>query len=50
MMRERHILVSRDGVEENVLKFKPPLVFDKDNVEHLVENLDEVFSFIQRQR
>ena len=33
MMRERHVLVSRDGKKGNVLKIKPPIVFNKENVD-----------------
>lgn len=29
MMRERNVLVSRDGVKANVLKIKPPIIFNK---------------------
>ena len=32
-MREKGVLVSRDGVKGNVLKIKPPIVFDKNNVD-----------------
>jgi ethanolamine-phosphate phospho-lyase len=39
LMRER-IVVSRDGPDENVIKIKPPLVFDKRNADTLVEGLE----------
>lgn len=38
-MREKLVLVSRDGPHHNVLKFKPPMVFNKENVDTLVEKL-----------
>lgn len=38
-MREKGVLVSRDGVKGNVLKIKPPIVFDKSNVDELVGKL-----------
>ena len=38
-MREKLILVSRDGPKANVLKIKPPIVFNKDNVDTLIDNL-----------
>jgi len=41
-MRERHILISRDGMKANVLKIKPPIVFNKENVDTLIENLKDV--------
>lgn len=49
-MRERLILVSRDGVKANVLKIKPPIVFNKANVDTLVDNLKEVFNLLQTQQ
>ena len=41
-MRERGILMSTDGPFHNVLKIKPPMCFNKSNVDFFVENLDEV--------
>ena len=41
-MRERGILMSSDGPYHNVLKIKPPLVFNRANVDALVKNLDEI--------
>ena len=49
-MRERLILVSRDGPLHNVLKIKPPIVFNKKNVDTLVENLKEVMEEIRLER
>ena len=43
-MRSQLILVSRDGPKSNVLKFKPPLVFNKQNVDTLVDNLKDVLA------
>ncbi|CAL1529198.1 unnamed protein product [Lymnaea stagnalis] len=43
-LKEGHILFSRDGPHENVLKFKPPMCFDLANVDTLVTNLDRIFS------
>ena len=43
MMREKNILVSRDGMKGNVLKIKPPIVFNKENVDELIKGLHEVF-------
>ena len=36
------MLVSRDGPKANVLKIKPPIVFNKDNVDTLIDNLKTV--------
>ncbi|XP_060525004.1 5-phosphohydroxy-L-lysine phospho-lyase [Cylas formicarius] len=41
-MREEHILVSADGPECNIIKFKPPMVFTKENVDEVVSVLDRV--------
>jgi 4-aminobutyrate aminotransferase-like enzyme len=41
-MRERGVLLSTDGPFHNVLKIKPPLVFDAANADELVETLDAV--------
>ncbi|KAG7307781.1 hypothetical protein JYU34_006374 [Plutella xylostella] len=41
-MREEKILISRDGPDANVLKFKPPLVFTTHDADRLVDTLDRV--------
>jgi len=41
-MKERGILLITDGPFENVIKFKPPMVFNRHNADQLVENLDQV--------
>lgn len=41
-MKERGILISTDGPLHNVLKIKPPLVFNRANARFFVETLDEV--------
>lgn len=41
-MRERRILLSTDGPDDNVLKIKPPLPFSTRDAERVVETLDEV--------
>lgn len=45
-MRDKGVLVSRDGPKGNVLKLKPPIVFNKKNVDHLLETLRQVFAEI----
>jgi 4-aminobutyrate aminotransferase-like enzyme len=40
-MRERRILLSTDGPLENVIKFKPPMVFSMADAERLVMTLRE---------
>jgi len=41
-MKERGILISTDGPDENVLKIKPPLVFSEANADMLVRTLAEI--------
>ncbi|MFN8496819.1 MAG: aminotransferase class III-fold pyridoxal phosphate-dependent enzyme [Anaerolineae bacterium] len=41
-LRERGILLSTDGPDHNVLKIKPPLVFDEGDADCLVAELDRV--------
>ena len=41
-MREKGVLVSRDGVKGNVLKLKPPIVFNKKNVDQLMDTFEMV--------
>ncbi len=43
-MRDRAILLSTDGPLENVLKFKPPMVFSKANADFLCDTLDKVMA------
>jgi 4-aminobutyrate aminotransferase-like enzyme len=41
-MKNRGILLSTDGPFNNVIKIKPPMVFNDDNADRVVETLDEV--------
>ncbi len=43
-MRNRKILLSSDGPDHNVIKIKPPMVFNSSNALFLVETLDNVLS------
>ena len=43
-MKEECILLSADGPYCNILKIKPPLVFNQDNADRLVSVLDEVLT------
>lgn len=40
--RENRILMSAEGKYGNVLKFKPPMVFDEQNVEQFITVLEEI--------
>jgi 4-aminobutyrate aminotransferase-like enzyme len=41
-MKDRGILLSTDGPYNNVIKIKPPIVFNENNADQVVETLDEV--------
>ena len=41
-LRERGVLCGVDGPHDNVLKLRPPLVFDEQDAERLVAALDAV--------
>lgn len=41
-MKEEGILISMDGINNNVLKIKPPLVFTRDNADLLLDKLEKI--------
>ena len=43
-MTKKGILISSDGPEHNVLKIKPPLVFNKKNANYFLECFEDVLS------
>ncbi len=43
-MRARGILLSSLGRHKNALKIRPPMVFSRENVDHLIEVLDSVLT------
>ena len=45
-MRNIGILLSTDGPYDNVIKIKPPMVFNKQNVDFVSHNLDTFFNKI----
>lgn len=47
LLRERAILLSTDGPDENVIKIKPPMVFDRDNADLFLTAFDEVLGLVQ---
>ncbi|XP_026321834.1 alanine--glyoxylate aminotransferase 2-like [Hyposmocoma kahamanoa] len=48
-MREEKILISRDGPDSNVLKFKPPMVFSTQDADRLVDTLDRMLAELDGQ-
>lgn len=47
MMREEGVLLSKDGPKENILKIKPPIVFDMENAKELIEKLEKCFDKLE---
>ncbi len=43
-MRDNGVLIGRTGIRENVLKLRPPLVFNKTHADQLVDALDRVLA------
>lgn len=43
-LRKQQILMSTDGVDDNVLKIKPPLVFNQDDVDRVLEAVDSTLT------
>lgn len=43
-LRNRNILISTDGPYDSVLKSKPPLCFNRDNVDQVIQNLFEILN------
>lgn len=49
-MKEEKILISSDGPDSNVLKFKPPMVFSTQDADRLVDTLHRVLSELDGDR
>lgn len=45
-MKAKHVLLSTDGPDDNVLKIKPPVVFSRANAEEFLDKLDTVLKNI----
>ncbi len=45
MLLQHGVLVKEDGLDNNVLKIKPPLVFSKENADAMVYALQESLNF-----
>lgn len=43
-MREKHVLMSTDGKDNNVIKIKPPMVISRSDADILLHHLNEVLS------
>lgn len=49
-LKEKRILISVDGAHHNVLKFKPPMVFNEEDAAELISALEEVLSTTRLKR
>ncbi len=47
-LKNRGILIGKNGPGRNVLAFQPPLIIDKDDVDNLIENLDQVLREVEK--
>ena len=47
-LKRNGIILSREGPYDNILKFKPPMCFDKDDANFLVEKLSEALTEIEQ--
>ncbi|XP_030069414.1 5-phosphohydroxy-L-lysine phospho-lyase isoform X3 [Microcaecilia unicolor] len=45
-LKQEHIVVSTDGPHGNVIKFKPPMCFTKENAKFVVDALDKILTGI----
>ncbi|GLQ52523.1 aminotransferase class III-fold pyridoxal phosphate-dependent enzyme [Dyella flava] len=45
-MKARHVLLSTEGPDDNVLKIKPPIVFSQANAEQFLDTLDQVLTSV----
>ena len=41
-LKDKLILVGTDGEKNNIIKTKPPLCFEKQNVDHIISELDKI--------
>ena len=48
-LRDRGVLIGRDGPGSNVLKVKPPMVITKDDITHFVNQLDAVLTELEKE-
>ncbi len=46
-LKDRGILIGKNGIDRNVLAFQPPLVITKDDVDQLVSALDDVLTVVE---
>lgn len=47
-LRDRRILIGSDGPDDNVLKIRPPLCFERADADHLLDGLNDVLRQVSR--
>ena len=47
ILKDRGLIVGKNGLGRNVLAFQPPFVITEENIETLISNLDEVLDEIK---
>ncbi|XP_051560784.1 ethanolamine-phosphate phospho-lyase-like [Myxocyprinus asiaticus] len=47
-LKEQRILLSADGPHRNVLKFKPPMCFSREDAELAVEKIDQILADLEK--
>lgn len=47
-LKRNGIILSREGPYDNILKFKPPMCFDRDNADFLVEKLSQALTEVEQ--
>jgi 4-aminobutyrate aminotransferase-like enzyme len=47
LMRQRHVLVGNEGRDENILKLRPPLIFQREHADLLVSALDDALGELE---
>ena len=46
-MKQDRVLLSQDGPHSNVIKFKPPMCFSREDVDSVIQKLDTIFSDVE---
>lgn len=48
IMKNKGIIIGKNGRSRNVLAFQPPLVINKDNVDEMITALDDAFTQVEK--
>jgi 4-aminobutyrate aminotransferase-like enzyme len=49
-MKDQKILLSTDGPDHNVIKIKPPMIFNRENANELILKLSDVLGNIDYEK